>query len=284
VLGSGIDVIYPREHRGLAERVVAAGTLLSERAIGAAPLAANFPARNRILAGMTQGTVVIEAAERSGSLITARLANESDGRSMRSPVASIRVVLRGASIDPGRSDPRSRRRGRVGADCARTPCARRPSGRTIDGRDLGEGQPADMEILELLAGGAVSVDELIRNSGRPFQNSCICARFGAPRSDSATAGTTISADGRFAGVEDTVRESISPHPWPESRHRRIACKGENIGEIPRPELHREGFSGSRRGSSEVEARVDIANDFKPDYAVIHGKSKDHRRAQESRKR
>ncbi len=76
VLGSGIDVIYPAEHAGLAGRIVETGTLLSERPVGAAPVASHFPARNRILAAMTQGTIVIEAAERSGSLITARLANE----------------------------------------------------------------------------------------------------------------------------------------------------------------------------------------------------------------
>ena len=74
VLGSGIDVVYPPEHTELAAEIVRSGTLLSERPLGTAPLAEHFPARNRIIAGMTHGTLVVEAAERSGSQITARLA------------------------------------------------------------------------------------------------------------------------------------------------------------------------------------------------------------------
>jgi DNA processing protein len=74
VLGSGVDVIYPSEHRGLAERILEAGAIVSEQPPGAKPDAQNFPARNRIISGMSTGVVVIEAPMRSGALITATFA------------------------------------------------------------------------------------------------------------------------------------------------------------------------------------------------------------------
>ena len=79
VIGTGCDQVYPPAHRGLAARIVEAGLMVSEFPLGTAPLAGNFPRRNRIIAGLARGVVVIEAAARSGSLITARLALE-EGR------------------------------------------------------------------------------------------------------------------------------------------------------------------------------------------------------------
>ncbi len=77
VMGAGPDIIYPARHRALAQRIVAQGALVSEFAPGVPPLPEHFPLRNRIIAGLTRGTLVVEAALRSGSLITARLANEA---------------------------------------------------------------------------------------------------------------------------------------------------------------------------------------------------------------
>jgi DNA processing protein len=76
VLGSGPDVIYPAEHRGLAEQILHSGAILSELPPGAKPDAQNFPARNRIVSGMTLGTVIVEAPVRSGALITASFAGD----------------------------------------------------------------------------------------------------------------------------------------------------------------------------------------------------------------
>ena len=77
VLGGGLDRIYPRSHERLAVDIVAAGgALVSEYAPGAAPRKHHFPARNRIVSGLCRGVVVVEASDRSGSLITARLALE----------------------------------------------------------------------------------------------------------------------------------------------------------------------------------------------------------------
>lgn len=77
VLGCGLDVPYPKGQERLRERVRARGALLSEFALGEQPRAAYFPKRNRVIAGMALATVVVEAALRSGSLITARLALEA---------------------------------------------------------------------------------------------------------------------------------------------------------------------------------------------------------------
>jgi DNA processing protein len=74
VLGSGPDVIYPGEHRRLAEQTLESGAILSEFPPGAKPDAQNFPARNRIVSGMTLGTLIVEAPARSGALITASFA------------------------------------------------------------------------------------------------------------------------------------------------------------------------------------------------------------------
>lgn len=76
VVGTGLDRVYPKSHLALAHRIAQNGLLISEYPLGTPPLAANFPKRNRIIAGLAQGTLVIEAALKSGSLITARLTVE----------------------------------------------------------------------------------------------------------------------------------------------------------------------------------------------------------------
>jgi DNA processing protein len=93
VLGTGPDLPYPTRNRALAERILQhGGLLLSEYAPGTPVLKANFPLRNRIIAGLTLGTLVVEAAIRSGSLITARLASEA-GREVFAIPGSIHSPL-----------------------------------------------------------------------------------------------------------------------------------------------------------------------------------------------
>jgi DNA processing protein len=76
VVGTGLDRVYPKRHLELAHRIAERGMILSEYPIGTPPLASNFPRRNRLIAALGQGTLVVEAALESGSLITARLAAE----------------------------------------------------------------------------------------------------------------------------------------------------------------------------------------------------------------
>ncbi|MGH9763915.1 MAG: DNA-processing protein DprA, partial [Blastocatellia bacterium] len=76
VMGTGIDIVYPKENKKLADDIVANGVLVSEFPLGTPPLSQNFPVRNRVISGLALGVLVVEGAERSGSLITARLAYE----------------------------------------------------------------------------------------------------------------------------------------------------------------------------------------------------------------
>jgi DNA processing protein len=88
VLGSGLDRVYPPEHDELAEEIAGNGLLMAELAPGAAPLPEHFPLRNRIISGISLATVVVEASERSGSLITARCALEQ-GRDVMAVPGSV---------------------------------------------------------------------------------------------------------------------------------------------------------------------------------------------------
>ncbi len=76
VVGTGLDRVYPRRHLELAHRIAVDGLMVSELPLGSAPLSPHFPQRNRLIAGLSRGTLVVEAAVQSGSLITARLAAE----------------------------------------------------------------------------------------------------------------------------------------------------------------------------------------------------------------
>ena len=92
VLGCGIDVAYPPENEKLLEMIAETGAVISEYAPGTSPRSGFFPARNRIISGLSMGTVVVEAAEHSGSLITAELAL-SDGRDVFAVPGSIYSAL-----------------------------------------------------------------------------------------------------------------------------------------------------------------------------------------------
>ncbi|WP_321952648.1 DNA-processing protein DprA [Paraburkholderia bannensis] len=92
VIGTGADLVYPAAHRPLALKIAAQGAILSEWPLGTPARSANFPQRNRVISALVEGVIVVEAAMRSGSLITARLANEM-GRDVFALPGSIHASL-----------------------------------------------------------------------------------------------------------------------------------------------------------------------------------------------
>jgi DNA processing protein len=97
VIAGGIDIVYPPENHDLQEKIATQGLLLSEQPPGTEPRARHFPYRNRIIAGLSRGTIVVEAAPRSGSLITARLANEAGRQVMAVPGSPLDPRSRGCN-------------------------------------------------------------------------------------------------------------------------------------------------------------------------------------------
>jgi DNA processing protein len=97
ILASGLDTIYPGENAGLAKRIIENGALVSEYPLGIRPRAENFPRRNRIMSGMSLGTLVIEAGESSGALITAQMALDQDREVFAIPGSILSPASRGTN-------------------------------------------------------------------------------------------------------------------------------------------------------------------------------------------
>ena len=166
VIASGIDIAYPPENKNLQEDIATRGLLIAEQPPGREPLARHFPYRNRIIAGMSLGTVVIEAAPKSGSLITARLATEAGREVMAVPGSPLdpraqgcnQLIRDGATLVQSAEDVLESIRpisGRVSAKVSAyraTP----PEG------DPGDGERA--QVRDLLSPTPVAVDEIIRQS------------------------------------------------------------------------------------------------------------------------
>lgn len=170
VIASGIDISFPPENTELQEKIAREQLLLAEQPPGTEPLARHFPYRNRIIAGLSSGTIVVEAAPRSGSLITARLAGEY-GRDV--------MAVPGSPLEP-------RAQGcngliRDGAILIRDAADVLETIRPLDARAVREARPLSLtadspphqdaddsdraRVTSLLGNGAVSVDELVRQSG-----------------------------------------------------------------------------------------------------------------------
>lgn len=159
VIGTGADRIYPSRNEALAREIAARGAVVSEFALGTPAIATNFPRRNRLIAGISRGCLVVEAAERSGSLITARLAAEA-GRevfaipgSIHSPVSRgcHQLIRQGAKLVESAQD--------VLEELRWPPAGRAPTSRPA---------PEDRQAAELLASlgfEPCDVDTLVERSG-----------------------------------------------------------------------------------------------------------------------
>jgi len=169
VIASGIDIAFPPENRALQDQVAEQGLLIAEQPPGSEPLARNFPHRNRVIAGLSTGTVVVEAAPRSGSLITARLAAEAGRDVMAVPGSPLEPRAQGCNllIREGATLVQS------AADILETirpidPRMVRAPASPFDGRPGDEPGDADRRTLTGLLGPVpVAIDELIRQSGLP---------------------------------------------------------------------------------------------------------------------
>lgn len=168
VIASGVDVAYPPEHAELQEQVAQEGLLVAEQPPGTEPLARHFPSRNRIIAGIGAGTLVVEAAPKSGSLITARLAGEMGREVMAVPGSPLDSRSRGCN--------QLIRDGAVLVQSAEdviellssfdgTPRSTFREGMSdwFAPEELADAEPA--QIADLLGTAPVPVDELIRQSG-----------------------------------------------------------------------------------------------------------------------
>lgn len=182
VIGTGIDLVYPTRHHRLAQKITVTGAIVSEWPLGAPPRPAHFPQRNRLIAGLAQGVLVVEAAAQSGSLITARLAAEM-GRevfalpgSIHSPlskgchqlikegaklVESIQDVL--DELQPMQAQPAVAHRALQAS--RKTPSVACVEKQTPFALSMGNAGTAPRRILEALGYDPISLDALIARTG-----------------------------------------------------------------------------------------------------------------------
>jgi len=165
VVGTGLDLSYPPRHAELAAHIAAHGAVVSEYAPGTPPLPEHFPQRNRLIAGLTQGTLVVEAALRSGSLITARLASEA-GREVFAIPGSIHapqskgchaLLKQGAKLVESAEDILEELLG---------PALPRQASLPLAAADAVDGAAAD-PLLAALGTGPVTLDALQARTGWP---------------------------------------------------------------------------------------------------------------------
>ncbi|MCB2053175.1 MAG: DNA-processing protein DprA [Geminicoccaceae bacterium] len=175
VIASGLDVAYPAENAELMRRIAECGAVVSERPWGSPPAAKHFPRRNRIIAGLSQGVLVVEAAEKSGSLMTARLALEQGREVMAVPGSPLdarhkgtnRLLRDGAALIEDVADVLAAlpdRKPVAPGPRAERPPPGPPPAPSVPSPNAGE-RPADEmagRLEELLGAAPLSVDELIR--------------------------------------------------------------------------------------------------------------------------
>lgn len=179
VIASGIDIAYPPQHKKLQERIASEGLLIAEQPPGTEPRGRHFPSRNRIIAGLASGTLVVEAAPKSGSLITARLAGEAGREVMAIPGSPLdtrshgcnQLIRDGAVLVNDPAEVMELLEGFTGAPRStfRVGEASEPFDyaelRQLEwGEGKAKGDSRD-KITALLTNAPIALDELIRQSG-----------------------------------------------------------------------------------------------------------------------
>ena len=176
VIASGIDIAYPPQHAELQERIASDGLLIAEQPPGTEPRGRHFPSRNRIIAGLASGTLVIEAAPQSGSLITARLAGEAGREVMAIPGSPLdarasgcnQLIREGAVLVQAPDEVIELLQSFTGAPRSRFRVADGPSDfdyAELAKLDWGEARvDFSHDIAHLLTNAPVEVDELIRQT------------------------------------------------------------------------------------------------------------------------
>lgn len=174
VIASGIDITYPPQHEKLQEQVASEGLLIAEEAPATSPRGQLFPKRNRIIAGLSAGTLVVEAAPKSGSLITARLAGEAGREVMAIPGSPLeprsegcnKLIREGAVLVQSPDDVAELLSGFDGNPRSTFREAAEPFDHAFADIDY-DAEPADAaDIAAMLTTAPVPVDELVRQSGQ----------------------------------------------------------------------------------------------------------------------
>lgn len=157
VVGTGLDIVYPARHRELAHLIAADGAMVSEFPLGTPAHAANFPRRNRIISGLAHGCLVVEAAQQSGSLITARIANDL-GREVFAIPGSIHSPL-------SKGCHQLIRQGAKLVESAQDILEELKMSAATAGLPTPESPPSDHPLLEHMGFGPCDIDSLCTRSG-----------------------------------------------------------------------------------------------------------------------
>jgi len=163
VLACGLDQIYPARHRGLAQAIVRNGALVSDYPLGTKPEAHNFPPRNRIISGLSLGTLVVEAGERSGALITLHYALEQGRETFAVPGRVHSVPSEGTNLALKRGEAKL-------VTCAKDILEELHLTMVPEQRETRRAvpaTPAEKDLLAHLSQEPVHVDELVRRTGLP---------------------------------------------------------------------------------------------------------------------